>query len=88
METVYYSGIGCNPTHNHTKEEFINIMKCEFQNKSWVNEIEMYGKNNMPELNYKDWILPDDFCFFTFEDWLDFSGGILVPLAKAPSLEP
>ncbi len=72
--SVYYSGIGCNPTHKHTKEEFINIMKREFQHKSWAYEIETYGKDALPELNYNDWILPDDFCFFTFDDWVDFAG--------------
>ncbi len=71
---VYYSGVGCNPTYKHTRDEFITIMKREFQHKSWAIEIEIYGKACLPELNYKDWILPDDFCFFTIEDWIDFAG--------------
>lgn len=74
MKTVYYSGVGCNPTHKHTTDEFIDIMKCEFQHKSWANDIDTYGKEHLPELHYKDWVLPDDFCFFTLDDWLGFSG--------------
>jgi hypothetical protein len=73
-EFVHYSGIGANPSHKHTKEEFVAIMKQEFQDKQWGEEIEMYGKEQIEELNYKDWILPDDFCFFSLEDWLDYSG--------------
>lgn len=73
-EFVYYSGIGANPSHKHTKEEFIEIMKREFQDALWGEEIEMYGKEQIEELNYRDWVLPDEFCFFSFEDWLDYSG--------------
>ncbi len=73
-EFVYYSGIGANPSYKHTKEEFVAIMKREFQDKVWREEIEMYGKEQIEELSFKDWILPDDFCFFTFADWIDFSG--------------
>jgi hypothetical protein len=27
-------------------------------------------------LKFKDWILPDDFCFFTLDDWIDYAGAI------------
>jgi len=71
---VFYSGVGSKESHQHTVQEFLAIMKEEFQNKSWAAELEMYEKSEIDELNFKDWILPDDFCFFTLEDWLEFSG--------------
>lgn len=75
---VFYSGIGSKESRCHTVAEFLTIMREEFQDKSWAAELEMYEKSEIVELNFKDWILPDDFCFFTLEDWLEFSGASIT----------
>ncbi len=77
-KSVYYSGIGCKDGYKHTVQEFIEIMKNEFQHKSWENELKMFDKSDILELNFNDWILPDDFCFFTLEDWIEYSGAIMI----------
>jgi len=71
-EVVLYDGIGADSCFIHTKERFIEIMEREITNAEW-------GK--IPEwlrdikCDYKDgWVLPDDFIFFRFEDWIDYSG--------------
>lgn len=71
---IYYTGIGANLTGQHTEEEFISIMKNEFQHQSWSDMLTMYDKKDIVELNFGNWILPDDFCFFTLQDWIDYSG--------------
>lgn len=37
----------------------------QFTHKKWKKEI---------QLKFKDWVLPDDFIFFTLDDWIEFSG--------------
>ena len=66
---VYYSGIGCKKSFEHTKEEFIIIMNKHFTWKDWNNDISWPA-----QLEFKDWKLPDDFIFFTFDDWIEYSG--------------
>lgn len=78
---ILYDGIGTtNGKYRHTEAEFIEIMHREFTHKSWKNELEnnacMYQTNL--QLDYKDWILPDDFVFFTLDDWLDYSGAVKI----------
>ena len=29
---------------------------------------------NLIQLQFKDWVLPDDFIFFTLNDWIEYSG--------------
>ena len=65
---IYYTGIGCNKTGEHTENEFLNIMNREFTYKIWWR----YEYNY--QLQFKDWILPDDFIFFTLTDWIEYSG--------------
>jgi hypothetical protein len=38
---------------------------------NWLYENEI-------QLNFKDWVLPDDFCFFTLDDWIDYAGAVRV----------
>ena len=71
---IYYTGIGCNKTRQHTENEFVNIMNREFTHKTWRYELEKIPIEYHWQLKYKDWILPDDFVFFTLKDWIEYSG--------------
>ena len=72
---ISYSGIGAKNSEIHTEPEFLKIMKKEFMWKNWNKEISWPA-----QLEFKDWILPDDFIFFTLDDWIEYSGaGILSP---------
>ena len=64
---IYYTGIGSNKTGKHTENEFLNIMNEQFTHKNWK-------KMNVDQLQFKDWVLPDDFIFFTLSDWIEYSG--------------
>lgn len=66
---IYYSGIGCKKNELHTEQEFLNIMKTHFMWKNWNKEISWPA-----QLQFKDWVLPDDFIFFTLEDWIEYAG--------------
>jgi hypothetical protein len=69
---ISYTGIGCKKDYHHTKEEFLKIMKEEFTLKDWNNSI------SWPEqLEFKNWILPNDFIFFTLHDWIEYSGATI-----------
>ena len=71
---IIYSGIGSNKTREHTENEFLNIMNREFTHKTWRYELEKIPRKSHYQLNFKDWILPDDFIFFTLTDWIEYSG--------------
>ena len=71
---IIYSGIGSNITKEHTENEFLNIMNREFAHKTWKNELEQIPREYHYQLQFKDWILPDDFIFFTLTDWIEYSG--------------
>jgi len=71
---ILYSGIGSNESGEHTKKEFLNIMRKEFTQKTWRFELKEIPRENHYQLRFKDWILPDDFIFFTLSDWLEYSG--------------
>jgi hypothetical protein len=62
---ILYTGIGCNKTGIHTVNEFLNIMNTEFTHKT--------GNTNSPVF-FNGFILPDDFVFFTLQDWIEYSG--------------
>ena len=72
---ILYDGIGSDPCHMHTPERFLEIMNKEITNANWT---EMDPILKCIQCDYKEWILPDDFIFFTLEDWLDYSGGVKV----------
>ena len=71
---IYYTGLGCNQEGNHTETDFLNIMKREFTHRSWRREVEIIPREYHYQLQFKDWILPDDFAFFTLTDWIEYSG--------------
>ena len=76
---IFYTGIGCKPSGIHTENEFLEIMNREFTHKNWKLEYQLMsilGENEKEneQLKYKDFILPDDFTFFTLADWIEYSG--------------
>jgi hypothetical protein len=78
---IFYTGIGANKTGEHTPDEFLNIMDREFKHKTWRYELEILKimkRENHYQLKFKDWILPDDFIFFTLTDWIEYSGAEIV----------
>jgi len=72
---IFYSGIGSKPNGIHTEDEFLEIMKKHFAYKEWRHELEHCNAEDHYQLGkFKGYILPDDFIFFSLEDWLDYSG--------------
>ncbi len=76
MLFVFYTGVGATK-RKHTIDEFLQIMKNEYTDKSWKQELEIVPREYYDELCFKDWVLPDDFVFFRLEDWLEYSGAEL-----------
>ena len=72
---IFYTGIGCNKSHLHTETEFLEIMRIEFTHKDWTHDMRKLFNY---QLEYKDWVLPEEFIFFTLDDWLDYSGGYKI----------
>jgi hypothetical protein len=67
MPYIHYSGIGAKETEIHSIEEFLNIMK----NAS----ILYYEMNSLGfNMEYKNYLLPNDFINFTLEEWIDYTG--------------
>ena len=66
---IFYSGIGCKKGEIHTEQEFLDIMNKTVTWKDWNNSISWPA-----QLQFKDWCLPDDFIFFTLNDWIDYAG--------------
>ena len=66
---ILYTGIGSNKNGIHEEKEFLKIMEKEIVNK----KIEYYFK-----VQFKDYILPDDFVFFNLNDWIQFSGAEIL----------
>ena len=72
---ILYTGIGCNPTGEHTEEEFLTIMSREFTHNDWRAILQnIKNREDHDQFVFKDWILPDDFVFFTLDDWIEYSG--------------
>ena len=72
---ILYTGIKANKNGIHTEQEFLNIMNKEFTHKDWNNDPTQWSQ----QLEFKDWVLPDDFIFFTLNDWIEYAGaGILT----------
>lgn len=76
---ILYSGVGADPSEVHTPERFLEIMN---RPKKWQkrpeNNIVNWIYENEIQLKFKDWVLPDDFCFFTLDDWVEYSGATIV----------
>ena len=75
---IYYTGIGCNATGIHGVDEFLDIMKREFTFQPWGKILKVIPKEEHWQLQYKDWVLPDDFIFFSLSDWIDYSGAEVI----------
>ena len=67
MTYIFYSGLGSKETEIHSVEEFLNIMK---NASSHYDEMTSLGF----DMEYKNYLLPDDFIQFTLEEWLDYTG--------------
>ena len=67
---IVYTGIRAKKNGIHTEQEFLNIMNKEFTHKDWNNDRLQWTA----QLEFKDWVLPDDFIFFTLKDWIEYSG--------------
>ena len=67
MPHIVYSGIGAKESEIHSIEEFLNIVK----NASFhYHEMTSLGL----DMEYKNYLLPDDFTNFTLEEWIDYTG--------------
>jgi hypothetical protein len=49
-------------------------MSKEFTHKIWRFELLEIPIEYHYQLQFKNWILPDDFIFFTLSDWIEYSG--------------
>jgi hypothetical protein len=67
MPYIFYSGIGAKETEIHSIEEFLNIMK-----NASLHYYEMTSLGF--EMEYKNYLLPNDFIKFTLEEWMEYSG--------------
>ena len=74
---ILYDGIGCNTSEQHTEQEFLAIMNREFTHKCWKTELSQTPREDHYQLQFKDWVLPDDFVFFTLSDWIEYSGAVI-----------
>jgi hypothetical protein len=75
---IFYTGIGSNNNGQHTQTEFLNIMNREFTHKNWKYELSLSSRQPFHLFIFKDWVLPDDFCFFSFNDWILYSGAQIL----------
>ena len=67
MPYILYSGIGAKETEIHSIEEFLNIMK---HASPHYYEMSSLGF----DMEYKNYLLPDDFIKFTLEEWIEYTG--------------
>ena len=75
---ILYDGIGCNKTGEHTENEFLNIMNREFTYKNWTYELVLIPRKYHWQLQFNDWILPEEFKFFSLKDWIEYSGAEII----------
>jgi hypothetical protein len=69
MPYIFYSGIGAKESEIHSIEEFLNIMK-----HASLHYYEMTSLGF--EMEYKNYLLPNDFIQFTLDEWIDYTGAI------------
>ena len=67
MPYILYSGIGAKESEIHSIEEFLNIMK-----HAPLHYYEMTSLGF--DMEYKNYLLPDDFIKFTLEEWIEYTG--------------
>ena len=67
MPYIFYTGIGAKESGIHSIEEFLNIMK-----HAPLHYYEMTSLGF--EMEYKNYLLPNDFINFTLEEWIEYTG--------------
>jgi hypothetical protein len=67
MPHIFYSGIGANDSGIHSIEEFLNITKNASSHYYEMNSLGF-------DMEYKNYLLPDDFTNFTLDEWIEYSG--------------
>ena len=71
MPHILYSGIGAKESEIHSIEEFLDIMK--------YASLHYYEMNSLGfDMEYKNYLLPNDFMKFTLEEWIDYSGATYI----------
>lgn len=80
MEKILYDGIGHDSREFYNVDDFLALMNKEFTYKKWEEDIifKVQGRENHYQLQFKDWYLPNDFIFFTLNDWIEYSGAELI----------
>lgn len=69
---IYYTGVGCKHNYIHTSYEFIMIMNQEFTYRTyWTQE-------ELNELEFHDYKLPNEFSLLSIYDWVEFSGAEII----------
>ena len=67
MPFIHYSGIGAKESGIHSIEEFLNLRQYASQHYDEMNSLGF-------DMEYKTYLLPDDFIKFTLDEWLDYTG--------------
>jgi len=67
MPYIFYTGIGAKESGIHSIEEFLDIMK-----NASTHYYEMTSLGF--EMEYKNYLLPNDFINFTLEEWIEYTG--------------
>jgi len=74
---IHYTGIGAKENGIHTEQEFLDIMNKEITHKDWNKNKGQRDKAeiilNLIQLQFLNWVLPDDFIFFTLKDWIEYA---------------
>ena len=71
MPYILYSGTGAKESEIHSIEEFLNIME--------YASLHYYEMNSLGfDMEYKNYLLPNDFMKFTLEEWIDYSGATYI----------
>lgn len=67
MPYIFYTGIGAKESKIHSIEEFLNIMTNASPHYYEMNSLGF-------DMEYKNYLLPNDFINFTLEEWIEYSG--------------
>ena len=67
MPHILYTGVGAKDDGIHSIEEFLTVMKLA---PFYYHEMSSRGY----DMEYKHYLLPEDFPKFTLEVWLDYTG--------------
>ena len=72
---ILYEGPGARSDNIHTIPEFLKIVHMVYMDSDahWKFSITDIDTSVSYTVQWKQWILPDDFVFFSLEDWLDFT---------------